>query len=178
MSNAWGNPCRRGHGKEDGRNLRYRRSNGKLGNCIACRAEDQPLRQAKRQERYASDPEYREAEKARARERARVLSATGYTRAAVKGLTLDQLAALYVAQRSTCAACDYLEPPNAKRSTRLHIDHDHGCCPGERACGQCVRGLLCQPCNQALGQAGDSPERLRALADYAEKHTSSLDTNN
>lgn len=34
----------------------------------------------------------------------------------------------------------------------LHVDHDHNCCPGKRSCGLCVRGILCDACNGAVGQ--------------------------
>jgi hypothetical protein len=43
---------------------------------------------------------------------------------------------------------------------RVCIDHCHN--------SGVLRGLLCQPCNQALGFANDDPARLRALADYLE----------
>jgi hypothetical protein len=41
----------------------------------------------------------------------------------------------------------------------LVVDHEH-------ATG-CVRGLLCQPCNLALGHLGESPARARDLDRYA-----------
>jgi hypothetical protein len=33
----------------------------------------------------------------------------------------------------------------------LHVDHDHACCPGQRSCGDCVRGVVCNRCNTSVG---------------------------
>lgn len=49
-------------------------------------------------------------------------------------------------QQGLCAICR--QPPTPRG---LFIDHDHSCCPGRNTCGKCVRGLLCQTCNHALG---------------------------
>ncbi len=60
-------------------------------------------------------------------------------------------------QEGRCAVCD--EPPADGK--RLHVDHDH-------ETGQ-VRGLLCGPCNFALGamrERSDAICRLAAYADY------------
>lgn len=46
------------------------------------------------------------------------------------------------------------------------VDHDHSCCPGEKSCGKCVRGLLCHNCNVALGLLDDDVERMMGLASY------------
>lgn len=49
------------------------------------------------------------------------------------------------------------------------IDHDHTCCSGggRKACGKCVRALLCIQCNAALGQMREDPNRIAGLYAYA-----------
>ena len=42
------------------------------------------------------------------------------------------------------------------------VDHDH-------ITGK-IRGLICNNCNLSIGNAGDSPQRLRDMAAYLEKH--------
>lgn len=49
---------------------------------------------------------------------------------------------------------------------RLCIDHDHRCCNGQQTCGECVRGLLCNRCNRAIGLLGDDPAVLAAAIAY------------
>jgi len=63
-----------------------------------------------------------------------------------------------------------------------HIDHDHRCCSeGYRSCGECIRGLLCVPCNQTLGwletetgQMVDPVDRCFGLAAYLLRSTDVL----
>ena len=64
------------------------------------------------------------------------------------GLTPESYAALLGAHGGGCAICGAM--PNAQR---FPVDHDHDCCPdAKRSCGKCVRGILCVPCNVALGR--------------------------
>lgn len=83
------------------------------------------------------------------------------------GITPEQFAALLLAQGGTCAipACEAAQCSNGRR---LHIDHDHRCCPGHDSCGSCIRGLLCDRHNVAIGMCQDDPEQLRDLARYLE----------
>ena len=51
------------------------------------------------------------------------------------------------------------------------VDHDHSCCPTVRnletaACGKCVRGLLCQGCNKAIGMLKDDPRIVKRMEQY------------
>jgi hypothetical protein len=34
----------------------------------------------------------------------------------------------------------------------LHVDHDHACCPSNKSCGKCVRGIVCARCNHLIGK--------------------------
>lgn len=50
---------------------------------------------------------------------------------------------------------------------KLHVDHDHNCCgPRSRTCGECVRGLICGPCNRALGMFKDDVRSLESAIAY------------
>ena len=83
------------------------------------------------------------------------------------GLTSADIAPMARAQGHRCLGCG---GPLAE----AQVDHDHELAarhphPVSRGCALCVRGLLCRPCNSALGFAGDSPATLRTLADYVER---------
>lgn len=67
-------------------------------------------------------------------------------------------------EQGGCAICGSLNPgPKG-----WVVDHDRSCCPGDRSCADCRRGILCNFCNTAMGYAKDSPEVLRRMADYLE----------
>lgn len=72
------------------------------------------------------------------------------------GMNQEEYDALLREQKNCCAICG-----NEMKSP--HVDHDHG---GIGA----VRGLLCGRCNAGIGMLGDDPARLRAAADYIERH--------
>lgn len=82
------------------------------------------------------------------------------------GITALEKEAIAEAQDG-CAICGRLVP-SARGWT---VDHDHSCCPGERSCPSCRRGVLCHWCNATLGYAGDDPAVLRRMADYLELGT-------
>lgn len=70
-------------------------------------------------------------------------------------------------QGGVCAICS---GPQWGNSKKFAVDHDHACCPGVKSCGKCVRALLCNGCNSALGMMKDNPGLLRRAADYLEGH--------
>lgn len=86
-----------------------------------------------------------------------------YNRVLRYGITAEDRQKLYEAQEHRCAICRKEFELNS-----LVVDHDHSCCPGKTACGECVRGLLCDSCNKAIGIMKDDAKRLRAAADYVE----------
>jgi Pyruvate/2-oxoacid:ferredoxin oxidoreductase delta subunit len=81
----------------------------------------------------------------------------------IYSITRAQYDELLAAQNGGCAICGV-------SGVVLSVDHDHSCCDVDgRSCGKCVRGLLCNGCNIAIGHMRDNPARLRAAADYLER---------
>lgn len=73
------------------------------------------------------------------------------------GLTTEEYDALHLTQGGKCAICGSADAGNSRRP-RLVVDHDHTT--------GVVRGLLCHPCNTALGLAGDNISTLYAMIQY------------
>jgi len=72
------------------------------------------------------------------------------------GISGRQYDEMFARQRGECALCG--SPPKANK--RLHVDHCH-------STGR-VRGLLCIPCNLALGKLGDSIVSIKRALRYLE----------
>lgn len=72
-------------------------------------------------------------------------------------LTLEQYEEM---AKNGCEICGAHALPHKQ----LHVDHDHKCCPPVykdstkrdaywyKTCGLCVRGIVCDKCNQAIGR--------------------------
>lgn len=84
-------------------------------------------------------------------------------RAVRYGLPKDEYRRMHDDQGGRCWICRKL--PRARFA--LSVDHCH-------TTGR-VRGLLCGPCNRALGIFDDDVGRLQTAIDYLEAHPSPLD---
>jgi hypothetical protein len=82
------------------------------------------------------------------------------------GMYPAQYHAMYQGQGGKCYLCLL---PLPEDPSKVAIDHDHGHCGRNRSCVICRRGLACMHCNTAIGMLGDSPERLRIVADNLER---------
>lgn len=78
-------------------------------------------------------------------------------RLALLGTTPEEWAIKFAEQNEACAACGSKEPGTIKG---WHTDHDHRT--------GVFRGILCQPCNIALGWL-EKEERNALLRKYLEK---------
>jgi hypothetical protein len=74
------------------------------------------------------------------------------------GLTRAEMAQVLAQQNGCCAICASTSP----KGKHWHGDHDHAT--------NKFRGVLCHKCNVGLGMFEDVAARLRAAADYIDKH--------
>ena len=83
------------------------------------------------------------------------------------GISLEEYLEILDKQNGVCAICDKDEVVLVRGSLRkLAVDHDRACCSGDRSCGGCIRGLLCQYCNTALGLFRDDEKLLTKAINY------------
>lgn len=80
------------------------------------------------------------------------------------GLTKEGYENLLALQGGCCQICRVPEQSNR----RLSVDHDHSCCPGRTTCGNCIRGLLCDTCNSAIGLLKDDLAIVKSAVTYLE----------
>lgn len=78
------------------------------------------------------------------------------------GIDILIITDMILAQDFKCIACD-----EEIGLANCAIDHDHSCCSGNKACGNCVRALLCRGCNTALGSMQEDPKKIVGLYAYA-----------
>jgi hypothetical protein len=74
-------------------------------------------------------------------------------------------ARLIVAQDGKC-------PCGGDLLSEIQIDHDHACCPvdrADRACGNCDRAAMHPGCNRAIAGVAENPVRLMSLGFYLER---------
>lgn len=76
------------------------------------------------------------------------------------GITVKDYERMLAEQDGLCAIC-LTTPDQQKRRKYLCVDHDHE--TGE------VRGLLCGPCNSAIGLLKDNPLMLQSALNYLQK---------
>lgn len=79
------------------------------------------------------------------------------------GLGEEAYSEMLAAQDGLCAICGCIETvlDRTGKPKKLSVDHCHTSIT--------IRGLLCSSCNHGLGSFVDSPERLRAAAEYLER---------
>lgn len=65
------------------------------------------------------------------------------------GLTAQDYATLLEKQNNNCAICEHTFDQTPAHAPC--IDHNHTCCPYQKTCGKCIRGILCATCNRRLG---------------------------
>lgn len=83
-------------------------------------------------------------------------------KAARNAAKLYRISAEQVLILRSCPRCDACKTPFADESESA-IDHCHDTWR--------IRGVLCKGCNSALGFMRDNQDKIRLLADYAEKYT-------
>jgi len=81
------------------------------------------------------------------------------------GISIEEYTKMLDKNSGGCYICGRTKKENSGKN--LSVDHDHSCCNKEKgSCGKCVRGLLCDKCNRAIGLLDDNYNSAINLANY------------
>lgn len=129
--------------------------------------EQQERYNATRRERYARDPQYREAVKRQARAVPSGSAAEKRRRRLMLeySITVEQYDAMLAEQDGGCAICGTRIADRAGR--RHYVDHCHET--------GIVRGVLCSACNSGLGHFKDNRDLLYRAIEYLSNSTRKVD---
>lgn len=75
------------------------------------------------------------------------------------GITPEEFDAMLLAQGNCCAVC---KSPDPRHSRGWRVDHNH-------QTGK-IRGVVCNPCNVAIGMAHEDPGVMFQIAVYLKAH--------
>lgn len=80
------------------------------------------------------------------------------------GISHEEFKSMLNLQDNKCAICS--SPFSGRCDQR--VDHNHSCCNkrGKKLCGKCIRGILCNNCNTAIGMLKDDPKLCDLAAAY------------
>ena len=78
------------------------------------------------------------------------------------GISLKQWTEILTKQGNVCKIC-------SRDSEKFVVDHDHSCCSTKNTCGKCIRGIICDKCNKAMGLLDDSQHILKNMIEYLRK---------
>jgi hypothetical protein len=110
---------------------------------------------------HEEEREYARLQAANLRARRPIIWRRAFLKSKYK-ITLADYDRLLAEQNGRCAICRTTDT-GRKSDKYFHVDHDH-------ATGV-VRGLLCIRCNPGVGYFRDSPDLLRAAAEYVERYS-------
>jgi hypothetical protein len=125
------------------------------------RAANKEAINAARRERYATDPDY--AESQRARTRNSYVHVNAERLMSQYGMTIADYEAILARQNGVCRVCK-----TKPEGRRLAVDHCH-------ATGT-IRGLLCNNCNLGVGNFKNKAAWMRQAADYVEEAAARVGT--
>lgn len=137
--------------------------------CDFCVSERKELTRRCKEKRYSSDPPEHGTRTSYWNWGCRCDSCkkagTVYNRLVSGSVSEEIFNTLLQRQDNCCYICN--NKFDLSNQKEIHLDHDHRCCPS-KACGNCVRAVLCRDCNVGLGRFREDHQVILNACRYLE----------